>query len=143
MVALPVPLVADSIVIHEFALATVHVQPLLVVTLTVLVATPYPWLRLTGDNTYVHAVPAWLTVKLTVLLAPVTVITPERGPVVLAVTAKVTVPLLLPLADEVRFIQPLVLFTAQVHPPALVTSNELFEAVLAKFTLPGFTATVH
>lgn len=118
--ALPRPLEAERIVIHDAPLLAVQSQVLPVVMLTVPVETPAPTEALVGVIAYVHALPAWVTVK----ALPAMVRMPERLAVVgLAATVYVTVPGPIPLEPLVivNHATPLLAVHAQLAPVSTAT----------------------
>ena len=107
-------------VIHEFVLATSHVQPLAIATPTMPVSEPKPWLKSTGASVASQGAADCETEN----AASPTVIVPDREVLSgFACTKYPTVPSPKPLVPETREIQPFVAVAVQIHSDGAVTLN--------------------
>ena len=120
IVALPVPLLPETIVIQVALGVAVHVHAAWVVSVMSFVWVPVALkVRLTGATTYVHP-DAWLTAK----VRPATVIFAFRAGPVLAATVKLIVLGPVPLAG-MPVIHEGTPLLVQKHPAHVDTTNEL------------------
>jgi hypothetical protein len=141
---LPLPLAPDVMLIHEALLVAVHVQPLVVETVT---GPPAPAVAATdslaGVIEYAHEVDvaaAWLTVN----VSPAMVSVPVRAAPVFAVTLKLTAPLPLPLAPDVTLIHDALVVVVHAHPLAVETATgPPAPAVAARDSLVGVIENAH
>jgi len=135
-VPFPDPLAPDVIVNQVELSVAVQLQPVVVVTLTLLVLAASDGFRVVGATVKTQGAPAWVTVK----VCPAMVNVPVRGDVdVFAAMENATVPLPDPLAPDVIVSQEALLVAVQLHPDVVVTLALLEPAVAAGFSESGET----
>jgi hypothetical protein len=133
-VPLPDPLAPDVIVSQDELSVAVQLQPVVVVTLTLLVLAASDGFRVVGATVKTQGAAAWVTVR----VCPAIVSVPVRGDVtVLAAMEKATVPLPDPLAPDVIVSQASLLVAVHEQPLVVVTVALLDPAVAAGFKEVG------
>jgi len=120
----PLPLAPAATVIHGAVLAAVHVQPVVVVTLTDRPVVAVDAAAIVSGLTANEQGAGWVTVPgcVTVTACPATSIVPVLEPPLFAATPKVTLPLPVPLAPAVIVIHAAVLVAVQPHDAVVETA---------------------
>ena len=137
-VAVPVPLVMDGVSQVAFSL-TCHVQPEVVVTVTLPEPAAAGSVSVAGATVYAHAAPCWVTVT----AVPATVSCADLADVeVLAVTENETVALPVPLDTE-GVSQVALSLTCQVQPEVVVSVTLPEPAAAGSVSVVGLTPYVH